>query len=149
MADETIIYTMIGVNKIYPPNKTVIKDISLSYFYGAKIGVLGLNGAGKSTLLRIMAGVEKDFNGDAHLSEGYSVGLLDQEPVLDSTKTVREIVEEGFGETIKLLRKAGTAAKIIVGGAVLTAEYAKEINADMYASDGVQAVRLAEQIVKK
>lgn len=105
MADNTIIYTMMGVNKVVPPGKVVIKDISLSYFYGAKIGVLGLNGAGKSTLLRIMAGVEHEFNGEVHLSEGYSVGFLEQEPYLEPGKTVREIVEEGFSETISLLRE--------------------------------------------
>ncbi|HQH28799.1 MAG TPA: energy-dependent translational throttle protein EttA, partial [Oligoflexia bacterium] len=105
MGDETIIYTMMRVNKVYPPNKTVIKDISLSYFYGAKIGVLGLNGAGKSTLLRIMAGLEHDFNGEAHLSDGYSVGLLEQEPILAADKTVREIVAESFAGTFELLRE--------------------------------------------
>jgi sulfate-transporting ATPase len=97
-----IIYTMMRVSKFYD-KKPVIKDISLSYFYGAKIGVLGLNGSGKSSLLRIMAGVDKEFNGQAVLSPGYSVGFLEQEPVLDDTKTVREIVEEGVAETVALL----------------------------------------------
>jgi energy-dependent translational throttle protein EttA len=105
MSDNTIIYTMMRVNKVYPPNKIVIKDISLSYFYSAKIGILGLNGSGKSTLLKIMAGVEKDFNGEAVLSEGYTVGLLEQEPVLDQTKTVREIVQLSFDKTVKLLKE--------------------------------------------
>jgi sulfate-transporting ATPase len=102
---ETIIYSMMKVSKVHPPSKTVIKDISLSYFYGAKIGVLGLNGSGKSSLLRIMAGVDKNFNGEAHLSPGYSVGFLEQEPELDNSKTVRQIVEEGMQETVDLLNE--------------------------------------------
>jgi sulfate-transporting ATPase len=97
-----IIYTMMRVSKFYD-KKPVIRDISLSYFYGAKIGVLGLNGSGKSSLLRIMAGVDKEFNGQAVLSPGYTVGFLEQEPVLDDTRTVREIVEEGVAETVALL----------------------------------------------
>ena len=97
-----IIYSMMRVSKFYD-KKPVIKDISLSYFYGAKIGVLGLNGSGKSSLLRIMAGVDKDFNGQAVLSAGYTVGFLEQEPLLDENKTVREIVEEGIQETVDLL----------------------------------------------
>jgi len=99
-----IIYTMMRVSKFYD-KKPVIKDISLSYFYGAKIGVLGLNGSGKSSLLRIMAGVDKDFNGQAVLSAGYSVGLLEQEPSLDESKTVRQVVEEGVQETVDLLQE--------------------------------------------
>ncbi|WP_298439366.1 energy-dependent translational throttle protein EttA [Geobacter sp.] len=99
-----IIYTMMRVSKYYD-KKPVIKDISLSYFYGAKIGVLGLNGSGKSSLLRIMAGVDKDFNGQAVLSPGYTVGYLEQEPKLDETKTVREVVEEGVQETVNLLNE--------------------------------------------
>ncbi|MCM2359614.1 MAG: energy-dependent translational throttle protein EttA [Geobacteraceae bacterium] len=97
-----IIYTMMRVSKYYD-KKPVIKDISLSYFYGAKIGVLGLNGSGKSSLLRILAGVDKEFNGQAVLSAGYTVGFLEQEPRLDESKTVREIVEEGVQETVNLL----------------------------------------------
>uniref|UniRef100_A0A831TZF2 Energy-dependent translational throttle protein EttA n=1 Tax=Geobacter metallireducens TaxID=28232 RepID=A0A831TZF2_GEOME len=99
-----IIYSMMRVSRYYD-KKPVIKDISLSYFYGAKIGVLGLNGSGKSTLLRIMAGVDKEFNGQAVLSPGYTVGYLEQEPHLDDTKTVREIVEEGCRETVNLLNE--------------------------------------------
>ncbi|MCB0098633.1 MAG: ATP-binding cassette domain-containing protein, partial [Caldilineaceae bacterium] len=94
---------MVGVGKIYPPNNKVLRDISLSYFYGAKIGVLGLNGAGKSTLLRIMAGVETDFIGQTILSDGYTVGYLEQEPLLDEQKTVRQIVEEGVQEVVDAL----------------------------------------------
>jgi ATP-binding cassette ChvD family protein len=99
-----IIYSMMKVSKIYN-NKPVIKDISLSYFYGAKIGVLGLNGSGKSTVLRIMAGVDQDFNGEAVLSKGYTTGMLEQEPKLDENKTVREVVEEGAAAKVALLRE--------------------------------------------
>jgi ATP-binding cassette ChvD family protein len=102
--EPTIIYSMMRVSKIYN-NKPVIKDISLGYYYGAKIGVLGLNGAGKSTVLRIMAGADQDFNGDAVLSKGYSTGMLEQEPVLDESKTVRESVEEGAAEQAGWLRE--------------------------------------------
>ncbi len=106
MSEDTkkIIYSMVGVNKNYS-GKPVIKDISLSYFYGAKIGVLGLNGSGKSTLLRIMAGVDKEFNGETMLSDGYTVGYLEQEPLVDCDKTVREVVEEGVQETVDLLKE--------------------------------------------
>lgn len=98
-------YTMHKVSKTVPPSKQVLKDISLSYFYGAKIGVLGLNGAGKSTLLRIMAGIDKEFSGEVHLSDGLTVGFLQQEPPLDETKTVKENVQEGLGETVRLLKE--------------------------------------------
>jgi ATP-binding cassette ChvD family protein len=100
-----VIYSMMRVGKTYPPNKQVLRDISLSYFYGAKIGVLGLNGSGKSTLLRIMAGVEKEYNGETTLAPGYTVGYLEQEPHLDDSKTVREIVEEGAQEVVDVLRE--------------------------------------------
>jgi ATP-binding cassette ChvD family protein len=100
-----IIYSMLRVGKTYPPNKQVLRDISLSYFYGAKIGVLGLNGAGKSTLLRIMAGVEQDYNGETILAPGYNIGYLEQEPQLDPSKTVRAIVEEGVQEVVDVLRE--------------------------------------------
>ena len=99
-----IIYSMVGVGKFYD-KKPVLKDIYLSYFYGAKIGVLGLNGSGKSSLLRIMAGKDKEFVGDAVLSPGYTVGLLEQEPKLDPDKTVRQIVEEGVQGTVDLLNE--------------------------------------------
>ena len=101
---KKIIYTMMRVSKFHN-NKQVLKDISLSYFYGAKIGVLGLNGAGKSSLLRILAGVDRDFVGESLPSPGYTIGFLEQEPVLDEEKTVREIVEEGVHETAELLRR--------------------------------------------
>ncbi|MGA2478534.1 MAG: energy-dependent translational throttle protein EttA [Spirochaetia bacterium] len=99
-----IIYSMVGVNKSFG-QRTVIKDISLSYFYGAKIGVIGLNGSGKSTLLRIMAGVEKEFRGEVILSPGYTVGYLEQEPQLPLEKTVREVVEEGVTELVALVKE--------------------------------------------
>jgi len=101
---KKIIYSMVGVSK-HHNKQPIIKDISLSYFYGAKIGVLGLNGSGKSTLLRIMAGVDKEFNGQTILSEGFTVGYLEQEPLVDCTKTVREVVEEGVQETVDLLKE--------------------------------------------
>ncbi|MDY0301574.1 MAG: energy-dependent translational throttle protein EttA [Trichlorobacter sp.] len=100
--DKKVIYSMMRVSKFYD-KKPVIKDISLSYFYGAKIGVLGLNGSGKSTLLRIMAGVDQEFNGQAVLSPGYTVGYLEQEPQLDESLTVRQVVEQGVQETVDLL----------------------------------------------
>ncbi len=100
--DKKVIYSMMRVSRFYD-KKPVIKDISLSYFYGAKIGVLGLNGSGKSTLLKIMAGVDTEFNGQAVLSSGYTVGYLEQEPNLDESKTVRQVVEEGCQETVDLL----------------------------------------------
>ncbi len=99
------IYTMIGVSKTVPPNRTIIKDISLSFYPGAKIGVLGLNGSGKSTVLRIMAGVDKDFDGEARPQAGIRIGFLPQEPEFDDEKTVREIVEEGVSEVSSLLQK--------------------------------------------
>jgi sulfate-transporting ATPase len=99
-----IIYSMIGVSKYYD-KKPILKDIYLSYFYGAKIGVLGLNGSGKSSLLRILAGVDKEFNGETVLSPGHTVGLLEQEPKLDDKKTVRETVEEGVHEIIDALKE--------------------------------------------
>lgn len=99
-----VIYSMIKVSKFYD-KKPVLQNISLSYFYGAKIGVLGLNGAGKSSLLRILAGVDKEFNGETILSKGYSVGYLEQEPALDETKSVKEVVEEGVQEAVDLMEE--------------------------------------------
>ncbi|HSM49107.1 MAG TPA: energy-dependent translational throttle protein EttA [Draconibacterium sp.] len=104
MSDEKIIFSMYKVSKTYPPNKTVIKDISLSFFLGAKIGIIGLNGSGKSTLLRIIAGHDKAFNGELVFSPGYTVGLLDQDPKLDETKTVKEVVQEGVQEVVDVLK---------------------------------------------
>jgi len=105
MSNETIIFSMERVSKTIPPQKTIIKNIYLSFFYGAKIGVLGLNGSGKSTLLRIIAGIDKSFTGDVVWSPGYSVGLLEQEPALDLNKTVLEVVEEGVAEIKSLLKE--------------------------------------------
>jgi sulfate-transporting ATPase len=99
---QKIIFSMSRVSKTYPGKKTVIKDISLSFFYGAKIGVLGLNGAGKSTVLRIIAGVDKEYDGEVNLSKGISVGYLEQEPELNPEKTVKEIVEEGAAEQVAI-----------------------------------------------
>ena len=99
-----VIYSMVGVSKYYD-KKPVLKDIYLSYFYGAKIGVIGLNGSGKSSLLRIMAGVDKEINGEAVLSPGYTVGFLEQEPLIEDSRTVREVVEEAVQETIALLKE--------------------------------------------
>jgi energy-dependent translational throttle protein EttA len=99
-----VIYSMVGVSKYYD-KKAVLKDIYLSYFYGAKIGVIGLNGSGKSSLLRILAGVDKEFNGEAAVSPGYTVGYLEQEPLLDDARTVREVVEEAVQETVDLLKE--------------------------------------------
>ncbi len=105
MTDTKIIYSMIRVGKIVPPNRQVLKDISLSYFYGAKIGVIGLNGAGKSTLLRIMAGVDRDFFGETVIAPGYTIGFLEQEPRLDDALTVRQTVEQGVQPIVDLLRR--------------------------------------------
>jgi len=102
---QKIIFSMYRVGKVVPPNREILKDISLSFFYGAKIGVIGVNGSGKSTLLRIMAGVDQDYTGEITRSPGYTVGLLEQEPYLDNSKTVREVVEEGVAETVALLRR--------------------------------------------
>jgi ATP-binding cassette ChvD family protein len=102
--DNKIIYSMIKVSKFFN-KKPVLENISLSYFYGAKIGVLGLNGSGKSCLLRILAGIDQEFNGEIHLSPGYTIGFLEQEPQLDSAKTVRAIVEEGVQQTVDLLNE--------------------------------------------
>ena len=103
--DKKIIFSMYKVSKSYPPNKTVIKDISLSFFLGAKIGIIGLNGSGKSSLLKIIAGQDKAFNGELVFAPGYSVGLLDQDPQLDESKTVIEIVKEGLQETVDVLAR--------------------------------------------
>ena len=103
MSDDKIIFSMSGVSKIYPPNKQVLKNIYLSFFYGAKIGVLGLNGAGKSSLLRIIAGIDGDFQGEVVFSPGYGVGFLEQEPKLDPDKTVIEVIREGAQEVADLL----------------------------------------------
>lgn len=101
--DKKVIFSMVGVSKIYPPQKQVLKDIYLSFFYGAKIGIIGLNGAGKSTLLKIIAGIDKQYQGEVVFSPGYSVGYLEQDPKLDPTKTVKEVVQEGMQHVLDLL----------------------------------------------
>ena len=105
MADEKIIFSMAGVSKIYPPQKQVLKNIYLSFFYGAKIGVIGLNGSGKSSLLKIIAGLDKSIQGEVVFSPGYTVGYLAQEPELDPNKTVKEVVEEGVSEITAILKE--------------------------------------------
>jgi len=108
--DKQVIFSLIGVGRIHPPKKQVLKDIYLSFYYGAKIGVLGLNGSGKSTLLRIIAGLDRDYIGEMTMSKGYTVGLLEQEPQLDMGKTVKEVVEEGRKEVVALLREYDTVS---------------------------------------
>ncbi|MBQ2510768.1 MAG: ATP-binding cassette domain-containing protein, partial [Bacteroidales bacterium] len=103
--DKKIIFSMVGVGKLIPPSRQILKDIYLSFFYGAKIGIIGLNGSGKSSLMKIIAGVDKDYQGEVVFSPGYSVGYLEQEPQLDDTKTVKEVVQEAVQETVDLLRE--------------------------------------------
>ncbi|MCX6283908.1 MAG: energy-dependent translational throttle protein EttA, partial [Bacteroidetes bacterium] len=103
--DKKIIFSMVGVSKTFPPHKQVLKNIYLSFYYGAKIGIIGLNGSGKSTLLKIIAGLEKSFQGQVVFSPGYAVGILEQEPLIDETKTVRQVVEEGVQEIVSLLKE--------------------------------------------
>ncbi len=105
MADEKIIFSMVGVSKTFPNQKRVLNNIYLSFFYGAKIGIIGLNGAGKSTLMKIIAGIDKNYQGEVVFSPGYSVGYLEQDPKLDDKKTVREVVEEGCAATVALLKE--------------------------------------------
>lgn len=105
MSQETIIFSMAGVSKNIPPNRQILKNIYLSFFYGAKIGVLGLNGSGKSTLMRIIAGIDKNYTGEVVFSPGYSVGMLEQEPQFTPGRTVREVVEEGVQEVVNLLKE--------------------------------------------
>ena len=105
MADEKIIFSMVGVSKTFTNQKRVLNNIYLSFFYGAKIGIIGLNGSGKSTLMKIIAGIDKNFEGEVVFSPGYTVGYLEQEPKLDDEKTVREVVEEGCAATVALLKE--------------------------------------------
>src|SRR5574343_296293 len=101
--DKKVIFSMVGVSKSFNPQKKVLNNIYLSFFYGAKIGIIGLNGSGKSTLLKIIAGIDKSYQGNVVFSPGYSVGYLEQEPKLDPDKTVREVVEEGVQPVMQLL----------------------------------------------
>jgi ATP-binding cassette ChvD family protein len=105
LEEKKIIFSMVGVGKIFPPNKQVLKDIYLSFYYGAKIGIIGLNGSGKSTLLKIIAGLDSSHQGEVHFSPGYSIGYLEQEPHLDDNKTVKEIVMEGAKEVVDLIKE--------------------------------------------
>ena len=105
MADEKIIFSMVGVSKTFTNQKKVLNNIYLSFFYGAKIGIIGLNGSGKSTLMKIIAGIDKNYQGEVVFSPGYSVGYLEQEPKLDDTKTVKEVVQEGCAEVVALLKE--------------------------------------------
>ena len=106
MADDNkIIFSMVGVGKLIPPSRQILKDIYLSFYYGAKIGIIGLNGSGKSSLMKIIAGVDKDYQGEVVFSPGYSVGYLEQEPQLDDSKTVKEVVQEAVQETVNLLKE--------------------------------------------
>ena len=103
--DKKIIFSMVGVGKLIPPSRQILKDIYLSFFYGAKIGIIGLNGSGKSSLLKIIAGVDKDYQGEVVFSPGYSVGYLEQEPKLDDSKTVKEVVQEAVQPIVDALRE--------------------------------------------
>ncbi len=105
MTDQQVIYSMVRVGKLYPPNHQVLRDISLGFFYGAKIGVIGLNGSGKTTLLRIMAGIDQDYQGETTFSKGYTVGMLEQEPQLDPGKTVRQVITEAVQPIVDLLAR--------------------------------------------
>ena len=105
MSEDKIIFSMAGLSKVYPPQKKVLKNIYLSFFYGAKIGVLGLNGSGKSSLLKIIAGLDDQFQGEVVFSPGYSVGMLEQEPKMDSELTVIDVIKEGVKEVTDLLEE--------------------------------------------
>ena len=134
--DRQVIFSLIGVGKVHPPKRQVLKDIYLSFFYGAKIGVLGLNGAGKSTLLRIIAGVEQEYLGEITFSKGYSVGLLEQEPRMDPDKTVKEVVEEGCSRMLELLAEYET----------VSARFAEELSADEMDALLEQQAKLQDEI---
>ncbi|MEG2759528.1 MAG: ATP-binding cassette domain-containing protein, partial [Rikenellaceae bacterium] len=103
--DKKIIFSMVGVSKTFNNQKKVLDNIYLSFYYGAKIGIIGLNGSGKSTLMKIIAGIDKPDKGEVVFSPGYSVGYLSQEPILDDEKTVREVVEEGCADVVALLKE--------------------------------------------
>ena len=134
--DRQVIFSLIGVGKVHPPKRQVLKDIYLSFFYGAKIGVLGLNGSGKSTLLRIIAGVEQDHLGEITFSKGYSVGLLEQEPQMDAEKTVKEVVEEGCARMMGLLAEYEA----------VSGRFAEELSADEMDALLEQQAKLQDEI---
>ena len=137
--DKKIIFSLIGVGRVHPPKKQVLKDIYLSFYYGAKIGVLGSNGAGKSTLLRIIAGADKDYLGEITFAKGYSVGLQEQEPQLDGNKTVKEIVEEGRAEVIAMLREYETISEQL-GGSLSPEEMDKLIEKQGALQERIEAI---------
>ena len=134
--DRQVIFSLIGVGKVHPPKRQVLKDIYLSFFYGAKIGVLGLNGSGKSTLLRIIAGVEQEYLGEITFSKGYSVGLLEQEPRMDPEKTVKEVVEEGCARMMGLLAEYEA----------VSGRFAEELSADEMDALLEQQAKLQDEI---
>ncbi|MCB0342222.1 MAG: energy-dependent translational throttle protein EttA [Pseudobdellovibrionaceae bacterium] len=138
MAEE-IIYTMKGVSKVYPPNRYVLKDIYLSYFYGAKIGVLGLNGSGKSSLLRIMAGVDEDFLGEAFPARDFKVGYLEQEPKLDPAKTVKENIMDGLGELAESLREFHKISELLCDENITPEEMERLIERQGIAQEKIEA----------
>lgn len=117
--DKKIIFSMVGVSKIIPPQRQILKNIYLSFFYGAKIGIIGLNGSGKSTLLKIIAGLDKSYQGNVVFSPGYSVGYLEQEPKLDPEKTVKEVVQEGVQSIMDLLKEYDEVNNAFADPAVL------------------------------
>ncbi len=137
--DKQVIFSLIGVGRVHPPKKQVLKDIYLSFYYGAKIGVLGLNGSGKSTLLRIIGGVDKDYLGEITMSKGYSVGLLEQEPQLDKKKTVREIVEEGRKDVVAVLKEYETVSARL-GENLASDEMEKLIDKQAQLQEKIEAV---------
>ncbi len=137
--DKQIIFSLIGVGRVHPPKKQVLKDIYLSFYYGAKIGVLGLNGSGKSTLLRIIGGVDKDYIGEITMSKGYTVGLLEQEPSLDKKKTVREVVEEGRADVVAILKEY-EAVSARLGESLSPDEMEKLIDKQAQLQEKIEAV---------
>src|SRR5438132_8796639 len=143
LSDKQIIFSLIGVGRVYPPKKQVLKDIYLSFYYGAKIGVLGLNGAGKSTLLRIIAGVDKDYLGEVTFAKGYTVGLVEQEPQLDKGKTVKEIVEEGRQDVINLLREYEAVSNRL-GGELSPGEMEKLLDKQSRLQEQIEAANGCE-----
>jgi sulfate-transporting ATPase len=136
--DKQVIFSLVGVGKVYPPKKQVLRDIYLGFYYGAKIGVLGLNGAGKSSLLKIIAGVDPNYVGEVTRSKGYSVGLLEQEPQLDQDKTVKEVVEEGRQEVIGLLNEYEAVSNKL-GGNVSPDEMEKLLDKQSQLQEKIEA----------
>src|SRR5213596_3846274 len=137
--DKQIIFSLIGVGRVHPPKRQVLKDIYLSFYYGAKIGVLGPNGSGKSTLLRIIASADKDYLGEITFSKGYSVGLLEQEPQLDKDKSVKQIVEEGRQDVVSMLREY-EAISLKFGGPLCAEEMDKLLAKQGQLQEKIEAV---------